>query len=151
MFQALYVSLYFSVLLHWCITRSLISVSNAGQTVQSLLYFKISLKSHLIGTCFRLIRPSSGSCSLIESVTVRMLMHIVVHTKMYLFENKQSLFARRCFHFAASMLYPLLVYFSLVRRVSLVYVRLRVHSLISSAYELLCKLITPQCNYWTKN
>jgi hypothetical protein len=44
-------------LLHCCITRSLISISNATQTVHSLSFILISLKSHLIATCFGLTRP----------------------------------------------------------------------------------------------
>jgi hypothetical protein len=50
-----------------CISRSLISVSTATQTVQSLLYFKMPLKPHLIVTCFVLTRPSSGNCSPTET------------------------------------------------------------------------------------
>jgi hypothetical protein len=42
------------------------------------------------------------------------LLHIVVHTKMCLSENERLLYASRYFHFAASMLCPLRVKFSLV-------------------------------------
>jgi hypothetical protein len=58
------------------ITRSLISVSNATQTIQSLLYFKMSLKSHLTAICFGLTRPSSGNCSLTETAAMH---HFVCH------------------------------------------------------------------------
>jgi hypothetical protein len=45
-----------------------------------------------------------------------MLLHIVARTKMCLFGNEHTLFAARYFHFAAPMLRPLRVWFSLVGR-----------------------------------
>jgi hypothetical protein len=50
------------------ITCSLISISTATQNrSQSLLYIKMPLKSHSVAKYFGLTRPSSGSCSQIET------------------------------------------------------------------------------------
>jgi hypothetical protein len=73
-FFYLLIILHFSILLHCCIIRSLISVSDATQNCsQSLLYFKMSLNSPSIATCFGLTRPSSGNCSPTEGTHGRLV------------------------------------------------------------------------------
>jgi hypothetical protein len=63
--------LYLSILFHWCSICSYISVRNSTQyNSQSLLYLKMSLKSHSIAICFGLTRPSSGNYSLIETAAL---------------------------------------------------------------------------------
>jgi hypothetical protein len=87
--------LYFSILLHWCITRSLISVSNATNNYsQCLFYFKVPLKSHLIATCFGLTRPSSP----VETAALHQFVCQCIPCYCMSFENECSLFAPRYFH-----------------------------------------------------
>jgi hypothetical protein len=52
-------------------TRSLVSFSSATKNrSQSLLYFKMPLKSHLIATCFGLTRQFSDNCSPVETAAL---------------------------------------------------------------------------------
>jgi hypothetical protein len=96
--------IYFSILLRWGITRSLISVFNATQTVQSLLYFKMSLKSHSaqhVSASQGQHQPTVRQLHL-RTASLRMpmhfmLLHMAVRAKMSLSGNEHTLFAPRFF------------------------------------------------------
>jgi hypothetical protein len=95
--------------------HSFLSLMQPKNRSQSLHYFKHAIK--ITFSCsvfqtykaiFRQLFTRWNCCSAPVRMSVHpMLLHIVVRTKICLFENECSLFSPRYFHFAASISCPL--------------------------------------------